>query len=159
MSMQPYSVLVVDDSALMRNLVGRVFEHDPQTMLAGKAMNGKFALQKIESLKPEVIVLDLEMPEMNGIQFLEELKRRGIDIPVVVLSSVAHSGAKITMEALALGASEFVLKPSGSVSPDIAKVAEELLQLVKSLGAAHRDKHGEPDRPLLAKAQIGRAHV
>jgi two-component system chemotaxis response regulator CheB len=152
MSTHPYSVLVVDDSALMRNLVGRIFEHDPQTMLAGKAMNGKFALQKLESLQPEVIILDLEMPEMNGIEFLSERKKRGIDIPVVVLSSVAHSGAKITMEALALGAAAFVLKPSGSVSPDIAVVADELLQLVKSLGAAHRDKYGEPDRPVLAKA-------
>ncbi len=144
MSSQPYSVLVVDDSALMRNLVGRIFEHDPATELAGKAMNGKFALQKLESLKPEVIVLDLEMPEMNGVEFLAERKKRGIDVPVVVLSSVAKSGAKVTMEALALGASEFVLKPSGSISPDIATVADELLQLVKSLGEAYRRKHGQP---------------
>jgi len=144
MNAEPYSVLVVDDSAMMRSLVGRIVESDPQTRLAGKAMNGRFALQKLDTLKPEVIILDLEMPEMNGIEFLHERRKRGIDIPVVVLSSLATKGAKVTMEALALGASDFVLKPSGSVSTDIHIVADQLLELVKSLGAEYRIRHGEP---------------
>ncbi|MFW6313135.1 MAG: protein-glutamate methylesterase/protein-glutamine glutaminase [Spirochaetota bacterium] len=136
--------MVVDDSAMMRSLVGRIVESDPQTRLAGKAMNGRFALQKLDTLKPEVIILDLEMPEMNGIEFLAQRRKLGIDIPVVVLSSIATKGAKVTMEALALGASDFVLKPSGSVSTDIHIVAEQLLELVKSLGAEYRIRHGEP---------------
>lgn len=144
MNAEPYSVLVVDDSAMMRSLVGRIVESDPRTQLAGKAMNGRFALQKLDTLKPEVIILDLEMPEMNGIEFLQQRRRLGIDIPVVVLSSIATKGAQVTMEALALGASDFVLKPSGSVSTDIHMVAEQLLELVKSLGAAYRGRHGEP---------------
>lgn len=149
MSTQPYSVLVVDDSAMMRSLVGRIVDSDPQTTLAGKAMNGAFALRKIQTLEPEVIVLDLEMPEMNGIQFLQERRKQGIDIPVIVLSSVATRGAKITMEALSLGASDFILKPSGSVSTDIHKVADHLLELIKSLGAEYRIRHGEPEaRPV-----------
>ena len=153
MSTAPYGVLVVDDSAMMRSLVGRIIDSDPETTLVGKAMNGRFALQKIESLKPEVIVLDLEMPEMNGIEFLQERRKRGIDIPVVVLSSVATRGAKITMDALALGASDFILKPSGSVSPDVHKVADHLLELVKSLGAEYRIRHGEPaERPVTKAA-------
>ena len=149
MSTQPYSVLVVDDSAMMRSLVGRIVESDEQTTLAGKAMNGVFALHKIETLKPEVIVLDLEMPEMNGIEFLQERRKRGIDVPVIVLSSVATKGATITMEALSLGASDFILKPSGSVSTDIHTVADHLLELIKSLGAEYRIRHGEPEpRPV-----------
>ncbi|TVR51447.1 MAG: response regulator, partial [Spirochaetaceae bacterium] len=78
------SVLVVDDSALMRNLVSRIIEAAPDLSLAATAMNGVFALQKLERLEVDCIVLDLEMPEMNGIQFLEERRKRGIDIPVVV---------------------------------------------------------------------------
>jgi two-component system chemotaxis response regulator CheB len=141
MSDAPVSVLVVDDSALMRNLVGKIIEADEGCELAGKAMNGRFALQKLDSLKPEVIVLDLEMPEMNGIEFLQERRKRGIDIPVIILSSIAERGAKVTMEALALGASDFILKPSGSVSTDIHKVAEHLVELVHSLGHEYRVRH------------------
>ncbi len=147
----PYSVLVVDDSALMRNLVGKIFESCEHTEDVGKAMNGRFALQKIDSLEPEVIVLDLEMPEMNGLEFLTERKKRGIDIPVVVLSSIARKGAKVTMDALALGASDFVLKPSGSVSTDIHTVADQLTELAVNLGAAYRRKHG-PRKATLSTA-------
>lgn len=134
----PYSVLVVDDSAMMRNLVGRIVESDDRLRLAGTAMNGRFALQKIPALDPDVIVLDLEMPEMNGIEFLQERRSRRIDIPVIVLSSVATKGARITMDALSLGASDFILKPSGSISTDIHVVADQLLELIASLGAEYR---------------------
>ena len=119
MDNQAVSVLICDDSALMRNLLGRIIEDARGLVLAGKAMNGRFLLDKIPSLKPDIILLDLEMPEMNGIEFLRERKKLGIDIPVVILSSIAKRGAKITMEALNLGASDFILKPSGSISEDI----------------------------------------
>ena len=109
------SVLIVDDSAMMRNLIGRMIEDAPGLVIAEKAMNGLFALQKIPRVDPDVICLDLEMPEMNGIEFLRERKKQGIKIPVVILSSIAEKGAAITMEALSLGASDFVTKPSGSV--------------------------------------------
>jgi len=69
--MEPISVLIVDDSALMRSLIGRIVEATPDLRIADKAMNGKFALQKIGRSKPDVIVLDIEMPEMNGIEFLK----------------------------------------------------------------------------------------
>lgn len=134
------SVLVVDDSALMRNLVSRIIEAAPDLSLAATAMNGVFALQKLERLEVDCIVLDLEMPEMNGIQFLEERRKRGIDIPVVVLSSIAQKGAQITMEALSMGAADFVAKPSGSVSHDIHAVAETLTEMVRSYGSAYRKR-------------------
>ena len=102
--MEDIKVLVVDDSALMRNLVSRIVDNTPGMMVCGKAMNGKFALDKLAILEPDVIILDIEMPEMNGIEFLEERKKRNIDIPVIMLSSIAKKGAAITMQCLSLGA-------------------------------------------------------
>jgi len=136
------SVLVVDDSALMRNLIGRMIEDTPGLVVAEKAMNGNFALQKIIRVNPDVIVLDLEMPEMNGIEFLKERKKRGIEIPVVILSSIAAKGAEITMEALSLGASDFVQKPSGSISEDIHVVKDTLVSKLLGYGGAHRKSKG-----------------
>jgi two-component system chemotaxis response regulator CheB len=147
---EPIRALVVDDSALMRNLVSRILNEADDIEVAGTAMNGKFALQKLSRLDPDVIVLDIEMPEMNGIQFLEERRRQHIEVPVVILSSVAHRGAKITMEALSLGASDFLLKPSGSVSGDIHRVGDQLVETVRGYGRRFRSRKGNapPPRPV-----------
>ncbi len=150
------SVLIVDDSALMRNVIGRIVESAPGLAVAGKAMNGEFALQKIPSLNPDVIILDLEMPQMNGIEFLKERKRRGIEIPVVILSSIAKRGAEVTMEAISLGASDFILKPSGSASEDIRMVGGHIVETVLAYGSQYRRRkktgmresaRSEPARP------------
>jgi two-component system chemotaxis response regulator CheB len=137
------SVLIVDDSALMRNLIGRMVEDAPGLVIADKAMNGNFALQKIPRVNPDVICLDLEMPEMNGIEFLRERKKQGIEIPVVILSSIAEKGAKITMEALSLGASDFIQKPSGSISGDIHTVRDTLIPMLLGYGGQYRKTHGK----------------
>ena len=137
------SVLIVDDSALMRNLIGHMVEDTPGLVVAEKAMNGIFALQKIPRVEPDVIVLDLEMPEMNGIEFLKARKEKGIKIPVVILSSIARRGAEITMEALALGASDFIQKPSGSVSEDIHVVKDTLVGMLLGYGGAYRRSQGK----------------
>jgi len=139
----PISVLVVDDSALMRNLVSKIVEATPGLAVADRAMNGRFALEKIPRCDPDVIVLDIEMPEMNGIEFLRERKRLGIEVPVVILSSIAKKGAEVTMEALALGASDFITKPSGSVSADIHTVAGELARLLLAYGSEYRTRKGK----------------
>lgn len=138
----PVNVLVVDDSALMRNLVAKMIEAAPGLRVADKAMNGLFALQKIPRCNPDAIVLDIEMPEMNGIEFLKERRRLGIEIPVIILSAVAKKGAEITMEALALGASDFITKPSGSVSSDIHTVAGELARLLLAYGTRYQKSKG-----------------
>ncbi len=135
------SVLVCDDSALMRNLISRMVDSEPDLTVAGKAMNGKFALDKIKRLNPDVIVMDLEMPEMNGIEFLKERKKRGIEIPVVILSSIAKKGAEITMEALSLGASDFILKPSTG-SNDIQNVQQDLTKTLKAYGNRYKERSG-----------------
>ena len=137
------SVLVVDDSALMRNLIGKMIEATPGLVVAEKAMNGNFALQKIPRVNPDVICLDLEMPEMNGIEFLRERRKQGIDIPVIILSSIAEKGAAITMEALSLGANDFVQKPSGSISEDIHTVADHLTSLLIAYGGQYRKAKGK----------------
>ncbi|MBR3814033.1 MAG: chemotaxis response regulator protein-glutamate methylesterase [Spirochaetaceae bacterium] len=138
--MDTISVLIVDDSALMRNLVGRIIERTPGLRIADKAMNGEFALAKIPLCNPDVIVLDIEMPVMNGIEFLKERRRRGIDIPVIMLSSIAKEGSRVTMECLELGASDFVTKPSGSDSPDIGAVAERLTELLIGYGTKYASR-------------------
>ena len=143
--MDSISVLIVDDSVLMRNLVGRIIENTPGLEIADKAMNGMFALEKIPKCNPDVIVLDIEMPVMNGIEFLKERKKRGIDIPVIMLSSIAKEGSRVTMECLELGAADFVTKPSGSDSPDIGNVAQRLVELIIGYGTkyalVHKNRH------------------
>ncbi len=141
--MDTISVLVVDDSALMRNLVSRMIEHAPDMTVVGKAMNGDFALQKIPMLKPDVIILDLEMPKMNGLEFLEERRKQGIDVPVIILSSIARKGAKVTMDALAMGAADFVTKPSGSISTDIHVVADHVQALIRAYGGRYARSIGK----------------
>jgi two-component system chemotaxis response regulator CheB len=143
----PVSVLIVDDSALMRNLISRIVEGTPGLKVADRAMNGAFALQKIPRCEPDVIVLDLEMPEMNGIEFLRERRKLGIEIPVVILSSLARRGAEITMEALSLGASDFILKPSSPESADIRTVGEQLAELLAVYGGRYARRKNRPQRP------------
>ena len=142
MSNEPLSVLVVDDSALMRNLVSRIINSVPDLTVCGTAMNGSFALQKIPRLKPDILILDLEMPEMNGIEFLTKRQEQGITVPVIILSSMAKSGAQITMDALSLGASDFIMKPSGSISEDIHTVGDQLIGMVRAYGAEYRRRQG-----------------
>lgn len=103
-------------------------------------MNGQFALEKIPLCKPDVIVLDVEMPVMNGLQFLQERKNRGIDIPVVMLSSLTSNGAVVTMQCLEMGACDFIQKPSGAISLDIHKVAETLTEKLISYGGRYANK-------------------
>jgi two-component system chemotaxis response regulator CheB len=131
----------------MRNLVSRMLEAAGDIEVVGTAMNGEFALQKIERLSPDIVVLDIEMPVMNGIEFLTERRARAIDVPVIVLSSVARKGAKVTMDALALGAADFVTKPSGSVSRDIVRVEAQVVELVRSYGRQHRSRAGRATVP------------
>lgn len=148
MAEKKIGVLVVDDSALMRNLVSKIIESAPECTVLGTAMNGEFALQKIPRLNPDVIVLDLEMPRMNGIEFLQARRDQGIKVPVIILSSVAQKGARITMDALDLGASDFISKPSGSVSHDLHVVGDQLLTMVRAYGREYVRSRGDtPPQP------------
>lgn len=148
--MDEVNVLVVDDSAFMRNLISKIIESTPGLCVVGKAMNGRFALEKIPLLKPDIIVLDIEMPEMNGIEFLKQRKIQNIDIPVIVLSSVAQEGASVTMQCLSLGASDFITKPS-SGSNDLNEVAKNLSDVLLSYGGQYKKSKGVHQKLSLEK--------
>ncbi len=126
-------VLVVDDSALMRKLIPQILERDDAIEVVGTAMDGNFALKKIEELRPQVITLDLEMPGLNGIDTLKAIMRKH-RLPVIVVSSHTTAGASITLRALALGAFDFVAKPQ-EVSGHMPDIAQELISKIKA--AAH----------------------
>ncbi len=136
--MDDIKVLIVDDSSMMRNLIGKIVESTEGLAVADKAMNGRFALQKLERVDPDAIVLDIEMPEMNGLEFLKELKTRGIKIPTIVLSSLATEGARVTMDCLDMGAVDFITKPSNQVN--INDVAQQLSSMLLVYGRKYKMK-------------------
>ncbi len=125
----PIRVLVVDDSAVMRKLIPQMLQKDEEIEVVGTAINGNFALRKIEELRPDVITLDLEMPGLNGIETLKQIMRTH-KTPVVVVSSYSKGGASITMKALALGAVDFVAKPV-DLQP-ISEMEQELIAKIKA---------------------------
>ena len=104
-------VLVVDDTIVYRKAVSDIIEEIPGVELAGVAHNGKIAISKIQTLKPDLLTLDIEMPEMNGIEVLEELQKNYPGIGVIMLSTLTAEGSDMTMRALELGAFDFILKP------------------------------------------------
>lgn len=142
--MDDISVLVCDDSALMRNLIGRIVDETTGLKVCGKAENGQDLLDKIPQCNPDVILLDIEMPVMNGVEFLKKRKEQRIKVPVIILSSVATEGAKVTMQCLELGASDFITKPGGSsVTLKIADVSSEIIEYIASYGGAYASAKGK----------------
>ncbi len=107
--MQRYGVLVVDDSSFMRKSVSLVIEQDPQLFIAGIARDGSEAMEKVQRLKPDIVTMDVEMPEMDGITALKKIME-DCPLPVVMLSNYTEEGTEITIRALELGAVDFFLK-------------------------------------------------
>lgn len=122
-------LLIVDDSAFMRKLIGDFFVDVPTIEVIGTARNGQDALEKIKVLKPDVVTLDVEMPKLNGLEALK-LIMADCPTPVVMLSSTTKAGAEITVEAMANGAVDFIAKPSGTISLDLHKIKDELVHKV-----------------------------
>lgn len=122
-------VLVVDDSALMRKLISNLLERDPDLEVVATAIDGCFALNKVEQLKPDVVTLDVDMPRMDGMTALAEMvsKHR---VPVIMLSSLTRRGAALTMQALEKGAVDFVCKPFGA--DRFSEMANELVSKIKA---------------------------
>jgi two-component system, chemotaxis family, protein-glutamate methylesterase/glutaminase len=132
---RPIKVLVVDDSVVVRRLVARVLEEDPSVEVVGAAANGRIALAKIAQLQPDVVTLDIEMPELDGLATLAELRPRWPRLPVIMFSTLTERGAEATLEALSLGASDYVTKPTGLHNPAeaMAAVKAELVPRIKAL--------------------------
>jgi two-component system chemotaxis response regulator CheB len=129
-------VLIIDDSALVRNLLKRILEQDPQIKVIGSAADAYIAREKIKKLRPDVLTLDVEMPKMDGITFLGNLMRLH-PMPVVMVSSLTQKGAEATLKALELGAIDFVSKPQGDFDGSLESVGEEIIQKVKTAAKAN----------------------
>jgi two-component system chemotaxis response regulator CheB len=127
-------VLIVDDSVVIRRLLTDVIESDAELEVVGTAANGRLALQKIEQLSPDVITLDVEMPEMDGLSTLRELRKLRVRTPVIMFSTLTERHATATLEALSLGAADYVTKPSnvGSTSVALERVRSDLIPRVKA---------------------------
>ena len=105
-------VLVVDDSVVVRRLVSKALEQEDEVEVVGVAADGSIALANIERLQPDVVILDVEMPVMDGLEALAAIRERWPALPVIMFSTLTERGAEVTLDALALGASDYVLKPS-----------------------------------------------
>ncbi len=134
--MLPVRVLVVDDSVVVRKLLSDALASSVEVQVAGTASNGAIALAKIPQLNPDVITLDIEMPGLNGIQTLAEIRRLYPKLPVIMFSTLTEQGAAITLEALSLGASDYMTKPtnSPSLAEAMEQVRRELLAKIICLG-------------------------
>ena len=139
-------ILIVDDSAVMRSLLRSVVSSDPGLEAAGTAADGASALASLAQLQPDLILLDVEMPVMDGLVTLRELRRRGNKMPVIMCSSLTQRGARVTIEALAGGASDYVAKPSSQSGREAATaaLAQELLPKIHALTRPAQTRPGQP---------------
>ena len=142
-------VLVVDDSVVIRRMVSSVLDADPDIGVVGTAANGLIALEKLEQLRPDIIILDVEMPVMDGLATLRTLRLTYPTLPVVMFSTLTERGAMATLDALAAGATDYVTKPShaGSVAASMERVRLELVPKVKGLVGAARARATFATRP------------
>src|SRR6266545_5462904 len=134
-SVESIAVLVVDDSVVVRRIVTSLLSEDPDIRVAGTAASGRSALEKIEQIRPDVLTLDLEMPEMDGLETLRHLRRLHPRLPVIMFSTLTERAAAATLEAISLGARDYVTKPGnvGSASAAFETVRSQLLPKIKAL--------------------------
>ncbi|WP_082332653.1 protein-glutamate methylesterase/protein-glutamine glutaminase [Lysinibacillus contaminans] len=138
-------LLVVDDSAFMRKLISDFFVGNLKVEVVGTARNGKDALMKIKKLQPNVVTMDIEMPELNGLDALNEIMTV-CPVPVVMLSSTTQHGAENALTAIEYGAVDFVTKPSGTISLDLHKIQDELVRKVEQAALVPISKLKKPSR-------------
>ena len=131
--MRKIRVLVVDDAVVVRKIVTDTLGGDPDIEVAATAANGRIALQKIPQVSPDILTLDIEMPEMDGLQTLAEARKIYPKLPIIMFSTLTERGGAKTLEALALGATDYVTKPAnvGSVSVAMQRIRDELIPKIK----------------------------
>lgn len=147
-------VLIVDDAVVIRRMLSSVIEKDPQLEVVGVAANGRIALQKILQCNPDLITLDVEMPEMDGITTLREIRKTHPHLPVIMVSTLTERGAVTTMEALSAGATDYVTKPAnvGKIMEGLELMEQQLLPKIRAI-CAHQLPAAEPEyRPTKSQA-------
>lgn len=128
--MVPYRVLVVDDSPFMRKIFSDLIVQDPQFTIVATASNGLEAIEAVKKWKPDAVTLDLEMPELNGIEALQRIMSEQ-PTPIIMLSGISEENTRETIKALQYGAFDFIRKPMGAFSNDIVRVGELLLEKLR----------------------------
>jgi two-component system chemotaxis response regulator CheB len=147
--MDKIRVLVVDDAAAVRRLVTAALNRDPALEVVGTAADGRIALDRLDGLRPDVVLLDLEMPVMGGLETLAALRKTHPRLPVIMFSRHTHRGVEATVHALTLGADDYVPKPGDGLAASQC-IEEQLIPKIKQLGRrAGRERHG-PDQAAAA---------
>ncbi len=128
-------VLIVDDAVVMRRVISEALAQDESIEVVGTAANGRIALAKLDQVKPDVVTLDVEMPEMDGVETVREIRKTHPRLPVIMFSTLTQRGAVTTLEALSAGASDYVTKPAnvGSVMEGFSRLRLELIPKIKAL--------------------------
>lgn len=134
--MAPIRVLVVDDSVVIRRLVSEMLNSEPGIEVAATAPNGRIALAKLPQVKPDLVLLDVEMPELDGLSTLTALRAQAPKLPVLMFSQYTQRGAATTLEALSRGANDYVSKPDFQTPNAVEQVRAKLLEKIKGLTAS-----------------------
>lgn len=151
-------VLTVDDSALMRQVLATLLSKDPGIEVIGSAPDPYVAREKIKALNPDVLTLDVEMPKMDGLTFLEKLMR-GHPMPVVMVSSLTEVGCQTTFRALELGAVDFITKPKIDLREGMEEVAQDLISKIKAAAVANVRREATRSAPSSTPAMFGSAMI
>src|SRR5262245_50067934 len=128
-------VLIVDDAVVIRRLLADELARDPALEVVGTAANGRIALARMAQVNPDVVILDVEMPDMDGLATLKELRKTYPRLPVIMFSALTERGANATLDALALGATDYFTKPTntGGLDGSLQVIREQLIPEIKAL--------------------------
>ena len=150
--MPQIQIMIVDDSLVARKVLTNVLSSDPDLAIAGWASNGRLALAKLQTLRPDIILLDIEMPEMNGLETIPEIRKILPHTPIIMFSTLTERGAEATLDALALGASDYLAKPSNqNMAATSEAIQRDLVPKIKALCQF-------PARALLPGARRHKSH-
>lgn len=148
LDMEKVRVLIVDDAVLARKVIADSISSDPAIEVVGFASNGRLALQRVAAANPDLVILDLEMPEMNGLETIAAMRAQYPNLPIVMCSAYTDHGAEQTIEALARGANDYVTKPSKSrdLEESRVKLREQLVPKIKALCGVSGNRTTAPSR-------------
>src|SRR5580704_6818289 len=142
-------ILVVDDAVVFRRMVSEELSNDPALEVVGTASNGRIALARMAQVSPDLVILDVEMPEMDGLATLAELRKTYPRLPVIMFSALTERGAEATLDALALGATDYFTKPAGAggLEASLEIIRTQLIPEIKALFASTLAKAGAKAAP------------